>query len=172
MKLVFINGQSGTGKTTLVRWFEDHPVAGWLFLDFDDGKFVSPKELGTERQRQWKIDQHNWFLEEVARIHREQGLNVCVLGGSLFSWKAQNLPAASLVPKENIHYGFLVADPAVRCERLAERGDDHLFEPDPARQQQFVELAERNEREGAKRFDTNQSVEAVANDIREWLESL
>ena len=38
-KIAFIVGQSGSGKTALVNYFNRHPAKHWNFFDFDIGRY-------------------------------------------------------------------------------------------------------------------------------------
>ena len=169
MKLVFINGLGGTGKTEVVNYFKKNHLKGWLFFDFDQGKYPIPNEKLAIKE--WWKKQHIWFLEECLRIQSIDKINICIMGVSLFPWDLRVLEEKGEIINKNIsQYAYLYCNPEIRKLRLEARGDAHLFEGDL---EKYKVVIEKFNKEGAKSFDTSyKSVDKVADDIAVWLKSL
>ena len=160
-KIVFIVGQGGSGKTTLVNYFKKHPVDNWLFFDFDKGAEIKPRTKNLSKLRPWVEKQRQFWLKEV-RLKKYGEINICLFGVGLFPWKIG-------FPKD-IHFAYLSCDQDSRKERLIKRGDPHIWE---AYQKDVREIVKRLDEMGAKRFETgNCSVEESAKTIQDWLLSL
>lgn len=168
MKPVFvlINGRGGTGKTTAMHALLENPPEGWVFFDFDHGKFPVSEGAGKE----WRHNQHNWWLEVAAAQHKENNLNVCVFGVGVFPWQIHELPNASLLEADQFVYGMLTCSEATRRKRLAQRGT----EPGEGYAEEIIlPILEKMRTHGVKEFSSEEaSPKDVAGEIREWLESL
>ena len=64
-KIVFIIGQGGTGKTTLVQYFKNHPIKDWVFLDFDEGAITKPDTTDMDKLSIWVKEQREQWLKDV-----------------------------------------------------------------------------------------------------------
>ena len=110
MKLIFINGLGGTGKTAVVNYFKKNPLKGWLFFDFDQGKYPIPNEKIAIKE--WRKKQHIWFLEECLRIQSIDIINICIMGVSLFPWDVRVLEEKGEIINKNIsQYAYLYCNP-------------------------------------------------------------
>ena len=165
---VLINGRGGVGKTTTLHALLEHPPRGWVFFDFDNGKFPPPKE--GESGKDWRRAQHNWWIQVVKKIHDTNALHVCIFGVGIFPWQMEELAHATILSEEQYIYGVLTCTDETRKERLKSRGSTHIAEYDVKK---FEEILNKMKAHGAKEFSTeNVTPEEVARDIRKWLESL
>ncbi len=160
-KIVFIIGQGGVGKTTLVNYFRKHPVENWLFFDFDKGIKVKPHTKDLSKLKPWVDKQRQYWLKEV--YSKKYGdKNIVLFGVGLFPWKVG-------FPKD-ISFAYLNCNQKSRKERLIERGDPHIWY---AYQKDVQEIVKRLDGYGAKCFETGScSVEETAKAIRGWLRAL
>lgn len=158
-KIVFIAGQGGAGKTTLVNYFQKNPIKGWLFFDFDEGKCKKPQDLS--KIKEWIKKQREFWLKEV--FEEKYGKNnIVVFGVGLFSWEL-NLP-------NNVYFAYLSCEPEIRRKRLITRGTPDMWEPNKP---SIDEKVKRLNQEGAKRFDTSScSIEETVKEIKEWLTTI
>lgn len=165
---VLINGRGGTGKSTTLHALLENPPKGWIFFDFDNGKFPPPK-LG-DSGKEWRHLQHNWWLEVAATQHKTNNLHVCVLGVGIFPWQIHELPNAPLLKPEQFVYGMITCAEATRVKRLEAR--------DPVRgaeysAEKFLPIFRKMQDLGVQEFSTeNQTPQEVAKEIKTWLESL
>ncbi len=159
--IVFISGQGGSGKTTLVKYFENNPVDNWLFFDFDEGAVEKPDTTDMEKLAVWvKAQRENW-LKEV-RSEKYAGKNICLFGVGLFPWKV-GFP-------DDVKYAYLSVDQNLRKDRLIDRGDPHLYE---AYQKDINDIVKRLDEAGAKKFDnSNRPIDQTAEEIKDWLNKL
>lgn len=160
-KIAFIVGQGGSGKTTLVNYFKEHPVNGWLFFDFDNGAKVKPHTKDLSLLKPWVEQQRDFWLKEV-RSPKYGDKNVALFGVGLFPWKINN--------PEGIHFAYLSVDQTLRKDRLYKRGDPNLWE---AYQKDITSIVERLDELGAKKIEnSNRPIEETAEEIKGWLLSL
>ena len=161
-KIVFIVGQGGSGKTTLVSYFQKHLVKNWLFFDFDNGVKVKPHTKNLKLLGEWVDKQRNYWLKEVRSL-KYGNKNICLFGVGLFPWKVGDL-------KKDAYFGYLSLDQDTRKQRLDERGDPHLW---AAYQKDISDIVKKLDQAGAKRIDnTNRPIKETAQEIKNWLESL
>lgn len=159
--IVFISGQGGSGKTTLVKYFAEHPIDNWLFFDFDEGAVIKPDTTNMEELAVWVKSQREHWLEEV-RLPKYKDKDICLFGVGLFPWKVGH--------PDDVVYAYLSVDQNLRKDRLIDRGDPHLWE---AYQKDIGDIVRRLDEAGAKKFDnSNRPVEETAKEIKEWLENL
>lgn len=169
--IFFINGQGGTGKTSLVEYFLKHPIKNWLFFDYDHGAIKAPKDAqDKEAWKLYKTAQTSWWIE-VANAHTlVQDMNLAILGAFQFPWKIEELEAFPLLKDTPIHHAFLYCKDEERKRRLEQRGDGHLW---TAHSGSDEELLKKIEQYGSKKFDTSlQTIPEVAEDIRNFLHTL
>jgi dephospho-CoA kinase len=160
-KIVFISGQGGTGKTTLVKYFEINPIDNWLFFDFDEGAVQKPNTTDMEKLAVWVKSQREHWLKEV-RLPKYKDKNICLFGVGLFPWKVGH--------PDDVIYAYLSVDQNLRKDRLIDRGDPHLYE---AYQKDITDIVQKLDEVGAKKFDnSNHPIEETAKEIKGWLESL
>ncbi|PIV90607.1 hypothetical protein COW46_02180 [Candidatus Gracilibacteria bacterium CG17_big_fil_post_rev_8_21_14_2_50_48_13] len=164
---VLINGRGGVGKTTTLHRLLEHPPQGWIFFDFDDGKFPPPRD--GESGKEWRRQQHNWWLS-VAKAWHGQNMHVCVLGVGIFPWQVPELEAAQHFDADQFAYGVMTCSPKTRRARLLQRGTTQIAEYD---EEQARGLLAKMKAHGAVEFSTEEKTpEEVAEDIRAWLNSL
>lgn len=171
-KLVFLNGLGGTGKSTLVHYFLEHPLQGWSFYDFDYGKYKADNKKEKEKLgASWRELQTKWWLQ-VAKKHGEvHGSNIIVAGVSTFPWQIKEYPEYDELDEMEVHFGFLSLSHDERRRRLEERGDLHLW--DPSKTEKFDTLLERMKEERAVEFCVDgKSVEEVGREVEEWLDHI
>lgn len=156
--IVFISGQGGSGKTTLVKYFKENPVENWLFFDFDEGAVEKPDTTDMEKLAVWVSAQREYWLKEV-RNKKYSGKNICLFGVGLFPWKV-GYP-------DDVKYAYLAVDQDLRKDRLISRGDPHLWE---AYQKDISDIVRKLDDAGAKRIEnSHRPIEETAHEIRDWL---
>ena len=164
---VFLSGLSGTGKSTLVEYFNNNPIDGWGIFDFDKGRYPCPED--ESEHLRWRQEQTNWWLEEAHKNALEKGLKTGILGLSLYPADTKDLPAAQVFDQDNIHFALIHTDSEERKRRIVERGTPrHLREKD-WHEEFYRVMRQDSERE----FDTtNKKTEESAEEISEWLKGL
>jgi len=159
--IVFIIGQGGTGKTTLVNYFNEHPINNWLFFDFDEGAIKKSDTKDMEELAVWVGRQREYWLKEI-RNPKYRDQNICLFGVGLFPWKVGN--------PNDVKFAYLSVDQNLRKDRLIDRGDPHLWE---AYQKDIDEIVKKLDEAGAKKIDnSDRPIEETASEIKDWLEEL
>lgn len=158
-KLAFLTGLSGTGKSTLVRFFRGNPISGWGVFDFDEAGEPVPKNRSEHHA--WRMRQTQWWLSQ------DFNKDTVIIGLSLYPSALLMLPEAK---DRSIHFGLLNVSHEVRKERIHERGTPDAWQ---GVQDWYSEFFEELKRIQAKEFDTEiNSAEQTAQEVRAWLQSL
>lgn len=160
-KIVFIVGQGGSGKTTLVNYFRNHPVNDWVFFDFDNGAIKKPDSKDSVKLKKWAEKQREHWIEDL-KSEKYQNQNIVLFGINLFPWKVGS--------SKNIHFAYLVCGQESRKDRLEKRGDRHLWDQ---HHKDVSDIVCKLNEYGAKPLETGScSVEESAQNIKNWLLSL
>jgi RNase adaptor protein for sRNA GlmZ degradation len=161
--IVFINGLSGTGKTSLVKYFSGHPIDGWKVHDFDFGKYPIPKDRTMHRE--WRNKQQEYWLQ-VGLDNRK----TVVFGFSLWPEIALTLPSAKKYDSKNIHFALLYTKPEERKSRLLKASREHLWR---GHQDWYDEFYQKVRDKSELEIDTTKlTTGEVAKRIRPWLNNL
>ncbi len=164
--IVFISGLSGTGKSTIVDYFRNHPVDGWLFYDYDNGKFPVPDD--EKDHLEWRKSQSEYWLQ-VALKNQENNTKTCVLGMALYPSNTCELPSAKSFGN-NIHFSLIDCSDDERKKRLFDRGTPQHWQGE---KDFYAEFRKVNSEHRGKTFDTtNKTVKETAEEIKDWLEEL
>jgi len=164
--LVFISGLSGTGKSTIVEHFNKHPMNGWLFYDYDKGKYSVPDD--ESEHLDWRKKQSEYWLQ-LAKENAKNNTNTCVLGFALYPKNTYELPSAKFFGN-NIHFALIDCSDEERKKRLFGRGTPHHWQGE---KDFYAEFRKVNFEHRGKVFDTtNKTVEETAKEIKKWLEGL
>lgn len=164
--IVFISGLSGTGKSTIVKYFKNHPVDSWLFYDYDKGELPVPDN--ESEHLNWRKLQSEYWLK-VAINNSQNNINTCVLGMALYPADTYKLSSAKVF-SDNIHFALIDCDDIERKKRLFNRGTPHHWQGE---KDFYAEFRKVNAAHRGKTFDTtNKTVEETAAEIKEWLEGL
>lgn len=164
---VLINGRGGVGKSSALHALLENPPRGWVFFDFDHGKFPPPKD--GESGKEWRRAQHNWWLK-VAQAWHAQDVHVCVFGVGIFPWQVGELSESKHFAPEQLHYGVITCSREVRRARLQARGTEHIAEYD---EEKSAALLTKMHDHGVREFSSEMSEPAgVAAEVRTWLEEL
>jgi hypothetical protein len=167
MKVVFVSGLSGTGKSTLANFFIQNPIRGWKFYDFDKGDLPVPKD--EKLHHDWRTKQTESWLK-LARENADTGKNTVVFGLALFPTTTYELPIAKDIGKDNIKFALLHTDPEVRRGRLFDRGTERHWK---GHQPWYDEFYANMRQHGDLELDTtNASLEETARAIESWLLTL
>lgn len=160
-KIAFITGQGGAGKTTLVRYFEKHPVKNWYIFDFDEGAVNKPDTKHLNILSGWVDKQREYWIKEVLSP-KYGNKNICVFNVGLFPWKVGDI--------KNVSFAYLSLNQEERKRRLINRGDPHLWE---AYNKDVSNIVKRLDEAGAVKFDCdNKTTDEIADEIKNWLISL
>ena len=164
--IVFISGLSGTGKSTSVEYFKDHPIDGWLFYDYDKGEFPVPDK--ESEHLEWRKKQSEYWLK-VALENAQNNTDACVLGLALYPKNTYELPSAAKF-NHNIHFALIDCADSERKKRLFDRGTPQHWQGEKDFYKEFRKL---NSEHRGKTFDTtNKKVEETAREIEDWIKSL
>lgn len=169
--LLFINGEGGTGKTSLVEYFLLHPLKGWLFFDYDHGAMKAPKDPeDREAWKAYKTAQTSWWIQVAAQMMSVHEMNVAILGAFQFPWKIEELEAIAEVKDAHIRHAFLYCNDDERKRRLKQRGDSHLLDAHSGSNQELIKKVEDY---GSKKFDTSfKTITEISKDIKNFLLTL
>lgn len=162
--IAFLSGLSGTGKSTLVGHFREHPLKGWLIFDFDEGNEPVPKD--REKHHEWRKRQSEWWLHRSIE-NAQQGKKTAVFGLSLYPSAMKALPIAQQIGVGHIHFALLDADHEVRKSRIMQRENTSAWQ---GIQPWYEEFYQEMRASSAKVFDTTSvKPEETAKEVREWL---
>lgn len=123
-KIFFITGLWGTGKSSVVRYFNENPLAGFQFFDFDKGFFLPPKN--RQKHLKWRYSQTEYWLQQGMMLS-ERGTITVVCGMCLYPSQVNSLPTATYFGRDGIEFGCLTAENGIRKDRLVQRGDADMF---------------------------------------------
>lgn len=168
---IFLNGQGGTGKSSIVHHFLAHPIPGWIFFDYDNGAHPMPKEETDQLAwKQYKTTQLLWWIEVMKAQQEKQECNIVLCGAMPLPWKIDEMDIIKeCADSSSIHHAFLYCNDEERKRRLAQRGDTHIWE---AHSGSDRELLKKIEDYGSRKFDTShKSIPEVAQDINSFLTS-
>lgn len=164
-KIVFISGLGGTGKSTIVDYFLQHPIDNFTFFDFDKGKYKAP--LYDENHLEWRKKQTEWWLDVASESITTKNNIAVIVGLSLYPSQILQLPNSAVFGKENIYFGHLTCNASIRKDRLHDRGDSHHWQ---GHKQWYDEFFEEMNRINAFEIDTSHSIiEETAKTIQNWL---
>jgi 8-oxo-dGTP pyrophosphatase MutT (NUDIX family)/GTPase SAR1 family protein len=164
--IVFISGLSGTGKSTLVEYFKNHPIDSWLFYDYDKGEFPVPDY--ESEHLEWRKKQSEYWLQ-VALENKKNNIDTCVLGMALYPENTFELVSAAKL-KNNISFALIDCSDEERKKRLFDRGTPQHWQGE---KDFYTEFRRVNSEHCGQTFDTtNKKVEETAQEIKNWLESL
>lgn len=163
--IVFISGLGGVGKTTLVDYFTQHPLEGWIFYDFDKGKYEIPND--QKDHLDWRKKQTDYWLEVALNHGLNDNLQTVIMGLSLYPEKTFELSNADKFKKNNIHFALINAQDEERKRRLIERGTPHHYQ---GIKEWYDEFFKKMRESGDCEFDTtNKTKEETAQEIKQYL---
>jgi len=163
-EILFISGLGGTGKSSLVWHFWEHPVPGFRFFDFDFGKYKIPPY--GEDHLEWRTKMTKWWLAVGEAECSVQGNVPVIVGQSLFPRQILALDEAAPFAG-HVGFGHLLCAPEERKVRLEARGDGHHWGGHKDWYDAFfAEMAA----VGAREFDTtHRTIKEVAGEVVGWL---
>ncbi len=165
--IIFISGLSGTGKSSLVSYFKKNSLTGWEFFDFDKG--LEPVPHDESEHFAWRKRQTDYWLS-LAERNGKKNINTVIIGLGLYPRDTKELEGARDIDLATIRYAYITCSPQERKRRLLAQGADHRWRENNPWHDEFLSVM-KNECE--KEFDTSdKSIEQVAVEIIEWLESL
>lgn len=164
--ITFINGLGGTGKSTLVDYFNQNPIEGWRVYDFDKGEYQAPED--QTKHLQWRIDQTKSWLNKAIE-NSFNGNKTAIFGLSLYPETNNELIGDKINP-EDIHYALLTTEPEIRKQRLTDRGTPQHWQ---GHKDWYDEYHNKIRQSADLEIDTsNMPVEDVAEQIRNWLQNI
>jgi len=165
--IVFVNGLSGTGKSSLVQYFKKHPLRGWIVYDFDFGKYKIPKE--TVKHHAWRVKQQKHWLQ-TGLDNAKRDLRTTVFGFSLWPETALTLSTAKKFKKKNIHFALLHTNAVVRKKRLYSVGRKHLWR---GHQNWYDEFYDKVRKYSEIEIDSSDlTIVDVAKKMKRWLNNV
>jgi dephospho-CoA kinase len=162
--IAFLSGLSGTGKTTLVQYFREHPVEGWLIFDFDEGNKPVPKD--REGHHEWRKEQSEWWLHQCIE-NAQKGKKTAVFGLALYPSAMKTLAIAQQIGNDHIHFALLHAEHEVRKSRIMQRENTGAWQ---GIQPWYEEFYREMKIEGTRVIDTSSvALKDTIKEVSEWL---
>lgn len=115
MKIAFISGLAGTGKSTLYEYFLKNPISNWTVYDFDKGMFTPPEDFS--KHDEWRTKETKHFFELA-----KKNTNTLILGRCMTPQQTLDIGNALGIKKEDIYFGLLTCEGKNRKSRLHKRG--------------------------------------------------
>jgi len=166
-KIRFITGLWGTGKSSVVEYFQKKPFLNHVFIDFDFGGGHIPPADRTSHM-EWRIRQTEYWLRYSYSLTEEKKIPV-ICGMSLYPSQMLKLPEAKIFDPSNIAFAHLTCCNIIRRERLSQRSDEHIFEFKPWYNEWYADLIKYKSLE----IDTSHlTIEQVSGQVIKWLSNI
>ena len=121
-KIIFISGLSGTGKSTLKKYFDKNPIEGYRVYDFDMGKYGCPED--EKDHLEWRRKQTEHWLE-VSAENLKLNIGTIIFGLALYPEFIHEIAEKYGIDQSVIRFGVLTCDSGERKQRLFGRGTPH-----------------------------------------------